>query len=107
DVHAGGDSGSTRAGAGLPVARSVGRACPPANPAQDDRLELRAAQPRGGGGTLEAAEAVCNTRRDLGSDAVDALSSLLDKSLVQQVGDGDEVRFSMLGQSAEQEFERV
>jgi predicted ATPase len=49
-----------------------------------------------GGWTLEGAEAVCNTRRDLGSDVVDLLSSLVDKSLVQQAGDGDEVRFSML-----------
>jgi tetratricopeptide (TPR) repeat protein len=49
-----------------------------------------------GGWALEAAEAVCNTRRDLGSDVVDWLSSLLDKSLVQQAGDGGDVRFSML-----------
>ena len=59
------------------------------------------------GWTLEAAEAVCNTRRDLGSDVVDALSSLLDKSLVQQVGDGDEVRFSMLETLREYALERL
>jgi hypothetical protein len=50
---------------------------------------------------------VCNTRRDLGSDVVDALSSLLDKSLVQQVGDGDEVRFSMLETLREYALERL
>ena len=61
-----------------------------------------------GGWTLEAAEAVCNTRRDLGSDVVDALSSLLDKSLVQQVTDGgDEVRFSMLETLREYALERL
>ena len=60
-----------------------------------------------GGWTLEAAEAVCNTRRDLGSDVVDALSSLLDKSLVQQVGEGDEARFSMLETLREYALERL
>ena len=38
-----------------------------------------------GGCTLEAAEAVCNTRRDLGIDLFDGLSSLMDKNLVQRV----------------------
>lgn len=60
-----------------------------------------------GGWTLEAAEAVCNTRRDLGSDVVDPLSSLVDKSLVQQAGDGDEVRFSMLETLREYALERL
>ncbi len=60
-----------------------------------------------GGWTLEAAEAVCNTRHDLGTDVVDALSSLLDKSLVQQVTDGDEVRFSMLETLREYALERL
>jgi len=60
-----------------------------------------------GGWTIEAAEAVCNTRRDLGPDVVDALSSLLDKSLVQQVGDGDEVRFSMLETLRQYALERL
>ena len=60
-----------------------------------------------GGWTLESAEAVCNTRRDLGTDVVEALSSLLDKSLVQQVGNGDEARFSMLETLREYALERL
>jgi len=60
-----------------------------------------------GGWTLEAVEAVCNTRRDLGSDVVDALSSLLDKSLVTQVDTGDEGRFSMLETLREYALERL
>ena len=38
-----------------------------------------------GGCTLEAAEAVCNTRRDLGIDLFEGLSSLVDKNLVQRL----------------------
>ncbi len=37
-----------------------------------------------GGCTLEAAEAVCNTRKDVGAEIFDVMSSLVDKSLVQQ-----------------------
>ena len=37
-----------------------------------------------GGCTLESAEAVCDTRRDLGVDVLTGLSSLVDKSLLQQ-----------------------
>ena len=37
-----------------------------------------------GGCTLEGAEAVCNTRDDLGADIFDLMSSLVDKSLIQQ-----------------------
>jgi predicted ATPase/DNA-binding winged helix-turn-helix (wHTH) protein len=50
-----------------------------------------------GGCTLEAAEAVCNTSRDLGIDLVDGLSSLVDKNLVQHGGGAEtEPRFAML-----------
>jgi predicted ATPase/serine/threonine protein kinase len=50
-----------------------------------------------GGCTLEAAEAVCNTGRDLGIDLFDGLSSLVDKNLVQRVDRPDsEARFTML-----------
>jgi predicted ATPase/DNA-binding winged helix-turn-helix (wHTH) protein len=38
-----------------------------------------------GGCTFEAAEAVCNTRRDLGIDLFEGLSSLVDKNLVQRM----------------------
>jgi predicted ATPase len=61
-----------------------------------------------GGWTLEAAEAVCNTRRDLEVDIVDGMSSLLDQSLVQPLeDDGRTARFSMLETLREYGFERV
>ena len=51
----------------------------------------------GGGCTLEAVEAVCNTRSDLEVDVLEAVGSLLDKSLLQQVGEAEgEARFKML-----------
>jgi predicted ATPase len=51
-----------------------------------------------GGCTLEAAEAVCDAKGDLGLDIFDGVSSMMDKSLVQQVKQaGDEARFAMLG----------
>jgi predicted ATPase/DNA-binding winged helix-turn-helix (wHTH) protein len=50
-----------------------------------------------GGCTLEAAEAVCNTSRDLGMDLFEGLSSLVDKNLVQRVDRAEaEPRFAML-----------
>lgn len=50
-----------------------------------------------GGGTLEAAEAICNTGRDLGIDLFDGLSSLVDKNLVQHAErPGSDPRFTML-----------
>jgi predicted ATPase/DNA-binding winged helix-turn-helix (wHTH) protein len=50
-----------------------------------------------GGCTLEAAEAVCNTRRDLGIDLFEGLTSLVDKNLVQRVDRAQaEARFTML-----------
>jgi predicted ATPase/DNA-binding winged helix-turn-helix (wHTH) protein len=50
-----------------------------------------------GGCTLEAAEAVCNTTRDLGMDLFEGLSSLVDKNLVQHTGRAEvEPRFAML-----------
>ncbi len=49
------------------------------------------------GCTLEAAEAVCNTREDLGVDLTEGISSLIDKSLLTQIaGENEEPRFSML-----------
>ncbi len=38
-----------------------------------------------GGCTFEAAEAICNTRRDLGVELFEGLSSLVDKNLVQRM----------------------
>ncbi|HYB53611.1 MAG TPA: protein kinase, partial [Thermoanaerobaculia bacterium] len=61
-----------------------------------------------GGCTLEAAEAVCNARTDLERDVLDLMSSLIDKSLVQQVEPADgEPRFLMLETIREYALERL
>ena len=73
-----------------------------------------------GGRTLEAIEAICDTKGDLPMDAFEGISSLLDKSLLRQdEGPNGEPRFVMLetvhefareklGQSAEaEEIKRV
>jgi predicted ATPase/class 3 adenylate cyclase/DNA-binding CsgD family transcriptional regulator len=50
-----------------------------------------------GGRTLEAIEAICDTKGDLPVDAFEGVSSLLDKSLLRQEGGpGGEPRFVML-----------
>jgi predicted ATPase/DNA-binding winged helix-turn-helix (wHTH) protein len=50
-----------------------------------------------GGCTLEGAEAVCNTSRDLGIDLFEGLSCLVDKNLVQRVDRAEaQPRFVML-----------
>jgi predicted ATPase len=50
-----------------------------------------------GGCTLEAVEAVCDTKGDLGLDILDGMTSMVDKSLAQQVEQsGQESRFVML-----------
>jgi len=61
-----------------------------------------------GGCTLEAAEAVCNTRNDLGAEIFNVMSSLVDKSLVQQNEKADgEPRFGMLETIREYCLERL
>ena len=61
-----------------------------------------------GGCTLEAAEAVCSTRDDLGAEIFNVMSSLVDKSLVQQTDQGnDEPRFGMLETIREYCLERL
>jgi predicted ATPase/DNA-binding winged helix-turn-helix (wHTH) protein len=61
-----------------------------------------------GGCTLEAAEAVCNTSRDLGIDLFEGLSSLVDKNLVQRADrTGSETRFAMLEMIREYALERL
>ena len=50
-----------------------------------------------GGGTLEAMEAVCNTKNDLGFDLLEGMASIVDNSLVQQVDQpAGDLRFLML-----------
>ncbi len=61
-----------------------------------------------GGCTIEAAEAVCNTTRDLGIDLVEGLSSLVDQNLLQRMdGSNVEPRFAMLETIREYAFERL
>jgi tetratricopeptide (TPR) repeat protein len=61
-----------------------------------------------GGCTFEAAEAVCNTSRDLGIDLFEGLSSLVDKNLVQRVDRAEaETRFAMLDTIREYALERL
>ena len=58
--------------------------------------------------TLEAAEAVCNPRQDPGLSVLEGLSSLVDKSLVQQVGEAQgELRFAMLETVREYALEQL
>jgi predicted ATPase len=60
------------------------------------------------GCTLEASEAVCNAKEDLGLDPLDGMSSMVDKSLVRQVEtEGEESRFVMLETLREYASERL
>jgi len=57
---------------------------------------------------MEGAEAVCDTRRDLGIDLFEALSSLVDKNLVQRMDRAEaEPRFAMLETIREYAVERL
>src|ERR1700688_403451 len=61
-----------------------------------------------GGCTLEAVEAVCDTKGDLGVDVLDGMSSMVDKSLMQQTEQpGVEPRFLMLSAIREYALERL
>jgi predicted ATPase len=61
-----------------------------------------------GGCTLEGAEAVCDTKGDLDLDLLDAMSSLVDKSLAQQVEQAHgESRFMMLETIREYALEKL
>jgi predicted ATPase len=58
--------------------------------------------------TLEAAEAVCNPRQDTGLSVLDGMSSLVDKSLIQEVDAApDEMRFTMLETVREYALEQL
>jgi predicted ATPase/serine/threonine protein kinase len=61
-----------------------------------------------GGCTLEAVEAVCDTKGDLGLDVLDGMASLVDKSLAQQTEQAEkETRFTMLSTIREYALERL
>src|SRR5262249_44222856 len=61
-----------------------------------------------GGCRLEAVEAVCDTKGDLGTDVLDGMSSMVDKSLIQQIEQpGVEPRFLMLSTIREYALERL
>ena len=61
-----------------------------------------------GGCTLEAVEAVCDTKGDLGLNVLDGMASMVDKSLSQQVDQGSaESRFVMLSTIREYALERL
>lgn len=61
-----------------------------------------------GGWSLEDAEAVCDPDRTLGIDVLDAIGSLVDKSLVRRSDtDGEEPRFRMLQVIREYGLERL
>jgi predicted ATPase len=61
-----------------------------------------------GGCTLEAVEAVCDTSGDLGLDVLDGMTSMVDKSLAQQVEEAaGEMRFVMLTTIREYALERL
>jgi predicted ATPase len=61
-----------------------------------------------GGCTLEAVESVCDTKKDLGLDVLDGMSSMVDKSLVRQMEQADgESRFIMLETIREYAAERM
>jgi len=61
-----------------------------------------------GGCTLEAVEAVCDTKGDLGLDVLDGMASMVDKSLAQQVEQTNaETRFLMLSTIREYAIERL
>jgi predicted ATPase len=61
-----------------------------------------------GGCTLEGAEAVCDTKGDLDLELLDAMSSLVDKSLAQQVEQANgESRFAMLETIREYALEKL
>jgi predicted ATPase/tRNA A-37 threonylcarbamoyl transferase component Bud32 len=60
-----------------------------------------------GGCSLEAVEAVCDTKADLALDLLDGMASMVDKSLVQQVQVNGESRFVMLETIREYAMEKL
>jgi predicted ATPase len=72
-----------------------------------ERTLLRRLAVFAGGFTLEAAEAVGNAREDLPVDILEGVTSLVDKSLLQQHGLSAEGRFQMLETIREYALERL
>jgi predicted ATPase len=61
-----------------------------------------------GGCTLEGVEAVCDTKGDLGLDLLDGMTSMVDKSLMQQIEPAQgEARFAMLQTIREYALEKL
>ncbi len=60
-----------------------------------------------GGCTLEAVEAVCDTKGDLGIDVLDGMASMVNKSLIQQLGGAAADRLLMLSMIREYALERL
>ena len=61
-----------------------------------------------GGCTLEGVESVCDTKRDLGFDVLDGMSSMVDKNLIRQNEQADgEPRFVMLETIREYALEKM
>jgi predicted ATPase len=61
-----------------------------------------------GGCTLEAAEAVCNTKADLGVEVIDGMASMVDKSLLRRAeSEGSEPRLVMLETIREYGLEKL
>ena len=58
--------------------------------------------------TIEAAEAVCDSRQDLGMDVLEGMASVVDQSLLRRCeGSDGEPRFEMLGTIREYALERL
>ena len=75
--------------------------------APDEQAYFRRLAPFAGGWALAAAEAVVDPHGELGADALDVLSSLLDKSLVRSRSGDAEPRFSMLRTIRDYALERL
>ena len=73
-----------------------------------ERMLFRRLSVFSGGCTLEAAEAVCNTKNDLGMDVFEGLASLVDKNLAQYADPkGAEPRYVLLETIREYALERL
>ncbi len=72
-----------------------------------ERTLFRRLAPFIGGVTLEAAEAVADTKGELGVDIIELTEALVDKSLLYQVASAEEPRFAMLETIREYALEQL